>query len=76
MELEAALDGGRHGNLPGSAPGTLYVAASGTPLPLAATEPGPQKPGGAPDRFCGEAQASPSTASTSDLTFSRYNLPV
>ena len=63
-----------HGDVPGSAPGQLYVATTGPPLPLRAVQTGPRMPGGTPDARCGETSVS--TGGPSDVTISAYNAPV
>jgi hypothetical protein len=67
-----------HGDLPGSAPGTLYVAAKGPPLPLRITQTAPGRRGGVVDPACqvpkgGESNDSPTATRTSTDVFSRYN---
>jgi hypothetical protein len=65
-----------HGDLPGTSPGRLYVATSGASLPLLVTQSGPERPGGAPDRACGQTQNRSSSGTSSSLIFSRYDLPL
>lgn len=60
------------GDLPGSTPGRLYVAASGAPLPLRMVATGPQRPGGTPDAVCNNESSEPGQAG-GQLTFSDYN---
>jgi len=62
------------GDAPGSAPGRLYVAASGAPVPLRAVQTGPTHPGAPLDRSCG--QSTPDTTRHSDTTFSDYDKPL
>jgi hypothetical protein len=65
------------GDAPGSAPGRLYVAARGEPLPLRATQTGPQKPGGKPDTTCNETQNDVTGSGTaSDIRLSGYDRAV
>ena len=62
------------GDVPGSTPGLLYLAASGPPLPLRALQTGPQAPGGAPDTECHETKADVSGTTTSNVVnLSEYN---
>jgi hypothetical protein len=64
FELEDA------GDLPGTSPGLLYVAADGPALPLREIQKGPRRPGGRPDPRCDE----PADHSTSgEVTFSRFD---
>ena len=65
-----------HGNVPGSAPGELYVTTTGRVLPVREMQTAPSQPGGVPERACGETSAPMRTTATGDLTFSRYNQPV
>jgi hypothetical protein len=62
------------GDVPGSAPGMLYVASNGPALPLRAVQSGPRKPGGALDPQCHRSRAS--TTVTSDELFTDYDQPV
>jgi hypothetical protein len=62
------------GNAPGDAPGKLYVAATGRPLPVLVTQLGRQRPGGRPDPRCGDDPKDTTTSSTT--TISRYDQPV
>ncbi len=64
------------GDRPGGAPGGLYVAASGPPLPLRLTATGPTRPGAKPDLACGETSASTAAASTSNDFITRVNVPI
>jgi hypothetical protein len=64
------------GDLPVSTPGKLFVAADGPPLPLRLVLTGRKRPGGTPDRLCGETHISPSASTAGDLRFSRDNEPV
>jgi hypothetical protein len=58
------------GTVPGSAPGKVYVAATGPAWPLRAVVTGPRKPGGS------GACAEPTTSRTSDITVSDFNQPI
>ena len=58
------------GSVPGSAPGKVYVAATGPAWPLRAVVTGPRRPGGS--GVCAEQ----TTARTSDITISDFNQPV
>jgi hypothetical protein len=58
------------GSVPGSAPGKVYVAATGPAWPLRAVVSGPREPGGS------GACAEPTTPRTSDITLSDFNLPI
>lgn len=60
--------------VPGGAPGKLWVATTGAPVPLRAMQTGPAEPGGSP-RPCHE-ETNGSTTTGSDLTFSAYGAPV
>jgi hypothetical protein len=62
------------GDKPGSAPGKLYVANTGTPLPLRAVQTGPRQPGGNPDPRCHASSGSRTVAT--EATFSGYGQPV
>jgi len=63
-----------HGDVPGSTPRLLYLAATGPPLPLRIVQTGPQKLGGTPDATCGETKDDVSGESTNEIdNFSRYN---
>ncbi len=59
------------GTLPGSTPGKIYVAATGTPYLLRAVTTGKQRPGGTRHAECNEAAER--TEPGEELTFSRYN---
>jgi hypothetical protein len=62
------------GDLPGSEPGQLYVAARGDPLPLRFTQTGTQKPGGTPNAACNETSDDVhDTSTTSDYRLSAFN---
>lgn len=58
------------GSVPGSAPGKVYVAATGPAWPLRAVVTGPRRPGGS------GACAEQTTARTSDITISDFNQPI
>lgn len=59
------------GNVPGGAPGTLAVAASGTPYPLQVRETGAKRAGGRID-VCNDGRAEDSRG---EFTFSRFGAP-
>jgi len=59
------------GDRPGTAPGKLFVATTGAPVPLRAITTGKQKPGGRPDPRCSDPD-SPATPGD-QVSFSRYN---
>ncbi len=62
------------GDVPGSTPGLLYVAASGPPLPLREVQTGRQVPGGKPDAVCHETQADVSGSTTANVVnLSEFN---
>jgi pimeloyl-ACP methyl ester carboxylesterase len=63
------------GDLPGSAPGRIYVAASGAPLPLRVTVSGSFRSGGTTDSACDNAATAPGEASTDEL-ISAFNAPL
>jgi len=82
LGADATIDGRRAivlldaGNLPGSAPGRVYLAASGPPLPLKLVTSGPRRAGGTPDGAC-SATTTPAGAVTASVeTISRVNAPV
>ena len=60
------------GDQPGTAPGKLYVSASGPSLPLRIVQTGPTRPGGHIDKRC---QDEPSTSTASDVRFSGFDQP-
>ena len=62
------------GQVPGDAPGRLWVATSGAALPLRAQQTGPQMPGGSP-HACNSETSSPNQL-RSDLTYSAFNASV
>lgn len=66
------------GDKPGTAPGELYVAATGPALPLRVTQTGKEKPGGKPDPRCDNSDDGdkPSTTTAADYRFSDYDKPV
>ena len=62
------------GDVAGSTPGLLYLAASGPPLPLRAVQTGPQALGGVPDAKCGETKADVAGTTTANVVnLSEYN---
>jgi pimeloyl-ACP methyl ester carboxylesterase len=76
----ASVDGRRAvvlldaGNLPGSAPGRIYIAATGPPLPLRLTRTGPARPGGTSDAVCDEPASQ--LVSSSDEFITDVNAPL
>jgi hypothetical protein len=62
------------GDRPGSAPGKLFVATQGEPLPLRMTGTDKTRPGGDTDPLCEDD--SPDTGDELDVTFSDYNEPL
>jgi hypothetical protein len=71
VDGRAAVIVASDGSVPGSAPGKVYVAASGRPWLLRATVTGPRKPGGT--GACAEPH---STVQSSDIRLSDFNQPV
>jgi hypothetical protein len=75
----ATVDGQRavvlidKGDRPGSAPGRLYVAATGEPLPLRVISTGKQRPGGDKDPECGDDTP---TRAGDEAVFSDYDEPL
>ena len=63
------------GDLPGSAPGRIYVAASGTQLPLRVTVSGAFRSGGKTDTGCGNAGTVPGEVGTDEL-IGDFNAPL
>jgi hypothetical protein len=61
------------GDRPGSAPGKLYVAATGDPLPLRMLSTGRDRPGGHKDQECGDDTP---TRAGEEVIFSHYNEPL
>jgi hypothetical protein len=59
------------GDRPGSAPGKLFVATAGEPLPLRVVASGRQRPGGVKDPDCNDPDSPTRTGDR--ITFSRYN---
>jgi outer membrane lipoprotein-sorting protein len=59
------------GDRPGSAPGKLFVAAKGDPLPLRIVATGEERPGGTKDPLCNDSGSRTHRGDT--LTLSRYN---
>jgi hypothetical protein len=75
-------DGGRpvvvlkdKGDVPGDSPALAYISATGAPLPERAMQTGPTRPGGTPDRACGETSVH-HTTQESNIVFSRFDGPV
>jgi hypothetical protein len=60
------------GDKPGTAPGRLYVSASGRTLPLRLVQTGPAMPGGRPDPLCAEDDET----TTGTVRFSAFDKPV
>jgi hypothetical protein len=63
------------GDRPGTAPGKLFVAATGEPLPLRTLATGNERPGGAKDPLCDSEDDSPTHVGDT-ATFSRYDEPL
>jgi len=61
------------GDRPGTAPGKLFVAATGEPLPLRTLATGAERPGGKKDPKCDDSTA---TRAGDEATFSDYNEPL
>jgi hypothetical protein len=61
------------GDVPGGAPGELYVAATGRRLPLRQRQTGPSTPGKSTEPRCHEPS---STTTSADGRFSRFDKPV
>lgn len=61
------------GDKPGTAPGRLFIAKDGPPLPLRLQTTGKSRPGGKPDPKCDPDGAS---TTASDLVLSRFDEPV
>ncbi len=61
------------GDRPGTAPGKLFIAASGEPLPLRTVATGPERPGGKRDPQCDDTTR---TQAGDEATFSDYNEPL
>ncbi len=59
------------GNVPGDGPGTLAVAATGTPYPLQVRQTGPKRPGGRVD-VCNDGRGE---NSRSEFTLSQFGAP-
>ncbi len=76
----ASVDGRRAvvlldaGDRPGSAPGRIYIAATGPPLPLRLTRTGPARPGGTSDGVCDEPASQ--LVSSSDEFITDVNAPL
>jgi outer membrane lipoprotein-sorting protein len=58
------------GDKPGTAPGELYVAATGAALPLRVRQTGPAKPGGSPDPRCSDGE---NDTKSGDIRLSRFD---
>lgn len=63
------------GKAPGSAPGSLSVAATGRPLPVRVLQTGPARPGGAIDPRC-EDPSEPDRSTRSDIRLSGFDEPL
>lgn len=63
------------GKAPGSAPGTLSVAATGRPLPVRVLQTGPAKPGGKVDPLCDDP-SQPDHSTHSDIRLSGFDEPL
>jgi hypothetical protein len=63
-----------HGDVPGGAPGRLYLAASGPPLPLRFTQTATQRPGGHLGHRCGDSAGQ--LLPPNKTAFSAYNHPL
>lgn len=61
------------GDRPGTAPGKLYVAATGEPLPLRTLATGRERPGGKKDPLC---DSDTPTRPGDEATFSNYDEPI
>jgi hypothetical protein len=59
------------GDRPGTAPGKLFVATNGAPLPLRVVATGNQRPGGTRDPDCDDPNSP--TRAGDEIKFSRYN---
>ena len=62
------------GDRPGTAPGKLFVAATGEPLPLRTLTTGKERPGGTKDPECDSDDSPAQPGDTA--TFSNYNEPL
>ena len=75
----ATVDGQRavvivdKGDRPGTAPGKLFVAATGEPLPLRTIATGTERPGGTKDPECDDGTR---TRAGDEATFSKYDEPL
>ncbi|MGA2006318.1 MAG: alpha/beta hydrolase [Solirubrobacteraceae bacterium] len=82
LGADTTLDGRRAivlldaGDLPGSAPGRIYLAASGPPLPLEIVTTGAYRAGGTPDAACSATTTPAATVTATMETISRVNAPV
>jgi hypothetical protein len=63
------------GRSPGSAPGSLFVAATGRPLPVRVLQTGPAKPGGKVDPQCDDP-SEPDRSTKSDIRLSGFDEPL
>lgn len=63
------------GKAPGSAPGSLSVAATGRPLPVRVLQTGPARPGGRVDPRC-EDPSEPDRSTKSDIQLSGFDEPL
>jgi hypothetical protein len=59
------------GDRPGTAPGKMFVAARGDPLPLRFVATGQERPGGTKDPLCNDSSSHAHRGDT--LTLSKYN---
>lgn len=64
------------GDRPGTAPGKLFVAASGEPLPLRALTTGNERPGGTKDPLCDSEDDDTPSRAGDVIDFSRYDEPL
>jgi hypothetical protein len=63
------------GKAPGSAPGSLFVAATGPQLPVRVLQTGPSRPGGKLDPRCDDP-SKPDRSTHSDIRLSRFDEPL
>lgn len=64
------------GDRPGTAPGKLFVAATGKPLPLRTLATGSERPGGRKDPLCDSDSEDTPTRAGDIINFSRYDEPL
>jgi hypothetical protein len=64
------------GDVPGDSPGLAYIATTGPPLPVRAIQTGPTRPGGPPDRACGQKSTQRDTTKSSNISLSGYDQPI